>query len=453
MLLEFSKHIAKIFPDLKDKKLLIAISGGLDSVVLTELLHQLKHNISLAHCNFQLRGIDSNQDEIFVNAMANRLQIPIFTKKFDTKAYAATKKLSIQLAARALRYNWFSSLLKSQKFDYLLTAHHADDNLETFLINLSRGTGLDGLVGIPEKNNSIIRPLLPFSRNQLEQYAKDHNLTWREDASNNETKYVRNKLRHNVIPVLKEINPQLLNAFLTTIQHLKQTQKIVLSSLESIKKKVIISDKDGIVEIDINALKKLKPTKAYLYELLKKYNFTEWNNIYDLLEAQTGKIIYSNTHRIIKNRNVLLVTPLPKEENNDYIIKEKGEHYFPPFSISLTNYTKNPNFLTDAPSSESLPSEDVKRARARLLLIDSDKLNFPLTLRKWQQGDYFYPLGMQGKKKLSKFFKDEKLSLPEKEDLWVLVSDNKIVWVVNYRLDDRYKVTENTKTILKIRLF
>ncbi|MDY7396499.1 tRNA lysidine(34) synthetase TilS [Aureibaculum sp. 2210JD6-5] len=453
MLAQFSEHITTVFPELKDKKLLIAISGGLDSVVLTELLHKLDYNIALAHCNFQLRDLDSDQDEIFVNAMANRLQIPVFTKKFNTKTYAKKEKLSIQLAARELRYNWFNTLLRDHNLDYLLTAHHADDNLETFLINLSRGTGLDGLTGIPEQNEKTIRPLLPFSRNQIEKYALEHNLTWREDASNAETKYVRNKIRHEVIPTLKDINPQFLEAFSNTIQHLKETQQIIQESVEKTKQKVIISEKNGTVDLDIKALKNLKHTKAYLYELLKEYNFTAWNDIYDLLEAQSGKVVYSNTHRIIKNRGSLLVTALSTNDNNAYIIKEKGEHHFPTFSIKIYDDSRKFNdFENDIPPpSEGARGRSSEEARGKsFIMVDSDNIKFPLTIRKPQKGDYFYPLGMQGKKKLSKFFKDEKLSLLEKENVWVLVSEDKIIWVIDYRLDDRFKVADSTKKILKI---
>ena len=439
--MQFSKHITTTFPHLKDKKLLIAISGGLDSVVLTELLHQLDYSISLAHCNFQLRDTDSNQDEIFVNAMANRLQRTIYTTHFDTKSIAKKEKLSIQMAARKLRYDWFNTLLSEHNFDFLLTAHHADDNLETFLINLTRGTGLDGLIGIPEKNNHTLRPLLPFCRNQIEHYAVEHNLTWREDSSNNHTKYLRNKLRHDVIPALKEANPKVLDAFSTTIQHLKQTQQIVLEAVEEKKKNIIISSTDGTLKLDIKALQKLKYIKAYLYNFLKEYNFTAWNDINSLLEARTGKVIYSNTHRIIKNRDSILITPLPHEENNIYRINEIGEHHFPQFSLNIRKFHEN--FKVSSPFEKTLKATSG-------VFCDADKLKFPLTLRKYQKGDYFQPFGMQGKKKLSKYLKDEKVSLPEKENVWVLISDQTIVWVINYRLDDKFKISDRTKTVVKL---
>jgi len=432
---QFSKHIATNFPEFKEKKLLIAISGGLDSVVLTELLYQLEHDISLAHCNFQLRDIASNQDEIFVNAMANRLQIPVFTKKFDTTAVAKKEKLSIQVAARALRYEWFKTLLEEHSLDYLLTAHHADDNLETFLINLSRGTGLEGLTGIPEQNKNTIRPLLSFSRNQIEQYALKNNLDWREDTSNSETNYLRNKLRHEVIPSLKNVNPHFLESFSNTVHHLKETQQIVATSVEDIKGKVISSDNDGVIKLDIKKLQKIKHPRAYLYQLLKDYNFTAWNDIYNLLEAQSGKFVLSNSHRVLKDRDVLIISPIESESKNEsYAIDAfQNSIHTETFELEISKVNQYYPII-----------------QSNIVFVDADKIKFPLTIRKWQQGDYFYPFGMQGKKKLSKYFKDEKLSLLDKENTWVLISEDKIVWVINSRLDNRFKVSDNTKSILKL---
>lgn len=432
---QFSTHIATNFPYLKGKKLLIAISGGMDSVVLTELLHKLHYDIILVHCNFQLRDINSDQDEIFVNALANRLQIPVFTKKFDTNGYVKKRKLSIQIAARELRYNWFKSVLVEHNFDYLLTAHHADDNLETFLINLSRGTGLDGLTGIPEQNENTIRPLLPFNRNQIAQYAQEHHLDWREDTSNSETKYVRNNLRHKVIPSLKDITPHFLEAFSRTVDHLRETQQLVAASVENIKEKVTSTDNNGIIKLDIKAIKALKYYKAYLYELLKDYNFTAWNDIYDLLDAQSGKFVLSNSHRVLKDRDILIVSPiLATSENESFTL------YAYQNNIQTVNFELK---ITEAAQYDPV-------LHSNIIFVDGDKIKWPLTIRKWQHGDSFYPFGMQGKKKLSKYFKDEKYSLIQKENTWILVSDTKIVWVMDSRLDDRFKITNHTETILRL---
>jgi len=435
LFVQFSQHITTNFTELKSKNLLLAISGGIDSVVLADLLVKLDCSVTLAHCNFQLRSEASDQDEAFVNTLAKSLKTSIFTKKFDTNIFAKQEKLSIQVAARQLRYDWFYALVNEHHFDYILTAHHADDNLETFIINLSRGTGLDGLTGIPEKNNKLLRPLLPFTRSEIEQYAKTNQLTWREDASNAETKYLRNKIRHEVIPALKSLNPNFLDGFAKTTQHLKETRLIIDEAVENAKEKIAITTKNNEIQLKVEELKKLKHPKAYLYEILKPFGFTAWNDVASLLDAQSGKQVFSKTHCILKDRDFLIVSKNSSDnENLEFNIDE--------------NQTKIEADKIKFRISEL--KDDHVISHLNTIFIDKSKLTWPLVLRKWKNGDYFYPLGMQGKKKVSKYFKDEKFSLVQKETTWLLCSDNKIIWIVNHRLDDRFKVTENTATILKI---
>ena len=273
MLTNFKTHIDKKLAFLKEGKLLIAISGGLDSVILTHLCHKLKLNISLAHCNFNLRGKESDGDEAFVLELAENLDLEVFIEHFSTEEFAKQHKLSTQMAARELRYNWFSELAESLEFDYILTAHHADDNLETFLINLTRGTGLSGLTGIPEVNDAIVRPLLPFSREELETYVKANHLKWREDSSNASDAYLRNKLRHHVIPVLKETNPNLLQNFKMTLAHLNDTSDIVEESLRAVAKRAIVDIDEHKLVLDILPFKKANNPKAYLYEMFNSCSF------------------------------------------------------------------------------------------------------------------------------------------------------------------------------------
>jgi tRNA(Ile)-lysidine synthase len=436
LLAKFSEHIITNFPYLKGKKLLIAISGGLDSVVLTHLLFKQKFNLSLAHCNFDLREMDSNLDELFVKKLADQMNLTFFSKKFNTKQFAKKNNLSIQLAARNLRYGWFKNLLESEKLDFVLTAHHANDNIETFLINCIRGTGISGLTGIPLRNGNIIRVLLPFTRAEILQYAKENAITWREDLSNAELKYTRNKIRHQIIPLLKEINPNFLTSFNKTIQNLQMTRQIVEDTVNDLKQS-IFSEEDEIQKINIEKLKKLKDPKAYLFELLKSYEFSEWNDINNLMDAQSGKQIVSKSHRIIKNRDFLL---LSKRELND----KKEQQYL--IKDSQTGLVKE-DIKLKLIRSKFLDQNNVSEKTA---FVDWDKLTFPLLVRKWQKGDYFYSLGMVGKKKLSKFFKDQKLSLIEKEKIWLLCSGDHVVWVIGKRLDDRFKITNQTKNILKI---
>ena len=447
MLRTFEKHIHCNFPFLSNKKLLIATSGGIDSVALTHLLHLLQFKISLAHCNFRLRGIDSDTDEIFIKTEAEQLKINCFTTSFNTEAFAKKNGISIQMAARELRYNWFEEIRKNNHFDYILTAHHADDNLETFLINLSRGTGLDGLTGIPAVNNSIVRPLLPFSRKEIITFVKNNNLLWREDKSNTETKYLRNKLRHDIIPLLKELNPNFITSFTKTIENLQGSKQVVTDKIAEVEAQVI-HKKEDVLELDIQKIKALKNPKIYLFEILKTYGFSEWEDVYNLLEAQTGKNVFSSTHRLIKNRNFLLLSRV-NSSTNRYDI------------VTIAKNVKGVNILNKETSQvdlklkieQVLPSkiEQYKTNKNRIH-IDEEALKYPLYVRKWEKGDYFYPIGMEGKKKLSKYFKDEKLSLLDKESIWLLCSENKIVWIIGKRLDNRFKIDKNTTKILKIEI-
>lgn len=438
MLKNYTNHIHNQLPFLKEAQLLIAISGGLDSVVLTHLCHELKLDIALAHCNFNLRGAESDGDEDFVLELADNLDLDVYIERFSTEEFAKDNKLSTQMAARDLRYNWFSELADSLHFDYILTAHHADDNLETFLINLSRGTGLSGLTGIPEINENIVRPLLSFSREELETYAKDHNLKWREDSSNASDTYLRNKLRHHVIPVLKETNANLIQNFQTTLEHLKDTTDIVEESLRAVAKRAIVDLDEHKMVLDILPFKKANNPKAYLYEMFKDYGFTAWDDILDLLEAQSGKQVFSEQYRLVKDRTHLILT-----HRNDGVVKSSS-------NVSFMIEKAAINIQTPAGTLSFDEAAAVVGHQSHVIFVDQSKLKFPLILRQWEEGDVFHPLGMKGKKKLSKYFKDEKLSLIAKENVWLLISEEKIVWVLNRRADERFKVTDKTSTIVKI---
>ncbi|TMM32393.1 tRNA lysidine(34) synthetase TilS [Polaribacter aestuariivivens] len=427
---KFKNHIYKNLPFLKDKKLLIAISGGVDSVVLAQLLTTLNFTVSLAHCNFQLRGLESDLDEEFVINLGEKLNLQTFTTNVLINPNG-----SIQLAAREFRYEWFQELIETHNFDFVLTAHHADDILETFLINLTRGSGLDGFTGIPEINGNIIRPLLPFSREEIKAYATSNNISWREDQSNASTKYVRNKIRHQIAPVLKEINPNLLTSFAKTIDNLKESKEIINDRIKDVVKE-ITTEKDGILKFEISKIQQLKNPKAYLYEILKKYQFTEWNDVFNLLSAQSGKQILSESHILLKDRNFLILS------DRDFEIAQEPSY----FIHENTKEIKSPIQLTF----EEVTQEN--KQHKNTIYVGAEKLQFPLIVRKWENGDYFYPLGMQGKKKLSKYFKDEKLSLFEKKDLWLLCnSKNEIIWVIGKRQDQRF-VSKTASKNIKITL-
>ncbi|MDG1529375.1 MAG: tRNA lysidine(34) synthetase TilS [Polaribacter sp.] len=435
MLEKLQQHLNYKFSFLKEKKLLIAISGGVDSVVLTHLFHQLNFDISLAHCNFNLRGTESDKDEFFVKELGEKLNLKTFTKSFETENFASENQLSTQVAARNLRYNWFQEISIKHQFDFVLTAHQADDNLETFLINLTRGTGLEGLTGIPELNNNIVRPLLIFSRDEIENFATKNNIDWREDKSNASNKYVRNKIRNQVVPILKEINQTLLESFQKTTDYLQESQQIIDASISDFKKKVLKETENSNLKIDIAKIQETNNPKAYLYQLLKEFGFTEWRDVTNLLTAQSGKEVLSRTHRLLKDRGFLIISK--KEEiksNNNFLISEDTLEIRSPIHLKIAAVSK------------------IEKENKSTIHLDKNSITFPLTLRKWQYGDFFYPKGMQGKKKISKFFKDEKYSSIDKENTWLLCTENNITWVIGKRQDNRFFANEKTKSILKIEL-
>ncbi|KUO67424.1 MAG: tRNA(Ile)-lysidine synthetase [Lutibacter sp. BRH_c52] len=443
---ELQEHINAKFSFLYDKNLLIAISGGIDSVVLTHLLHKLHFKISLAHCNFSLRGKESNEDEEFVKELGEKLAVQTHTIKFETEAYAEEKGISTQMAARDLRYGWFQKIAKENNIDYIITGHQKDDVLETFFINLTRGTGLDGLTGIPEIQGNIVRPFMIFSRNEILVYAAKKKILWREDRTNSSIRYVRNKIRHKIIPVLKELNPNLLETFYNTLENLKGSQQIVKDRVQNVKEKMTKIHKNEL-HFSIDELKNLSNPKIYLFEILKEYGFTEWNDVADLLECQSGKQVLSKTHRLLKDREVLILSEiLQQKEIEHFEIFENTTEINVPIALKFETIT----IPFDTKNHQNKVLEELIFDDKNTISIDFDNLEFPLIFRKRQKGDFFFPIGLNGKKKVSKFFKDEKLSLIDKENAWLLCSKNDIVWVVGMRLDDRFKVTKSTSKILKI---
>jgi len=431
---EFQKHIENNFSHLKQSPFLLALSGGVDSVVLAHLCSKSKLNFAIAHCNFRLRGAESNKDETLVQQLARELSLVFHVTHFDTIGYVNKNKVSVQMAARELRYGWFEQIMQEHGYKTLVTAHHADDDLETFLINLSRGTGLEGLNGIPAKTRTISRPLLAFSRTQILKYAESEKLKWLEDESNTDTKYLRNKIRHEVIPNLKELHPTFLENFGNTLENLKGSSSILRNHTGELKRE-LFQEIDGVTRISIEKLQNLKPVEPYLYEFFNDYGFTAWNDIKDLLTGISGKEVLSKTHRLLKDREDLLLQEMKTSEDVIFSIAEETRAIEYPLKLEI----------------EQVDNYE-KANKPNILYVDKKTLKYPLVLRKWKEGDYFYPLGMNGKKKVSKFFKDEKMDMISKEKQWLLCSDDKIVWIPGKRADDRFKITAATKTILKITL-
>ncbi|WP_299161935.1 tRNA lysidine(34) synthetase TilS [uncultured Eudoraea sp.] len=433
MINQFKEHIAVNFPELLENHFLVACSGGVDSVVLAHLCSLNKMDFSIVHCNFQLRGYESDMDAFFVEDLARKLGKKIYIKDFDTDSYVNINKVSLQMAARELRYRWFEELMKKNKIKTLVTAHHVDDNLETFIINLSRGTGIKGLTGIPAKTSNISRPLLIFSRAQIMQFAEIKNISWREDHSNLDKKYLRNKIREDVIPRLRELHPGFLGNYEATRANLEGSAALLENYLAEIKQE-LFQQEDDLIRIPINSLLKLDPIKVYMYELFHQYGFKEWNDVVGLLTATSGKEIYSQTHRLLKDRQYLLLQPLHPSTVEKFKID----------AVSGT-ITKPINMKIDEVKAMGEQSK-------RILYVDKETLNHKLSIRKWEKGDYFYPFGMNGTKKVSKFYKDEKLDLISKEKQWLLCSGDAIVWIIGRRGDDRFKVTPKTKNILRFTI-
>ncbi|SHJ90669.1 tRNA(Ile)-lysidine synthase [Pseudozobellia thermophila] len=421
------------FPHLLQEPFLLACSGGVDSMVLLDLCARLDLDFAVAHCNFQLRGEESNADEKLVADVVSKQGRLFLVTHFDTKEYVSKNKLSLQVGARRLRYGWFDALMEEKGISTLVTAHHADDSLETFLINLSRGTGIDGLTGIPEKTEKVSRPLLRFSRQDILKYATETGLQWREDASNADTKYLRNKIRHEIVPLLKELNPAFLENFKSTQKYLSQTADIVNKRVIYLKRRLFIL-KEGVTRISVPELLALDPLEGYLHAMFKAYGFNETKDLLQLLHSTSGKELCSNTHRLVRDRGHLLLAPIDPVDPGEYRIDENQSKVSQPVSMTIEEVEK------------------IGETGPHILYVDKETLKYPLTVRKWRKGDYFYPFGMQGRKKLSKYFKDEKIDILTKEKQWLLCSAEQLVWVIGRRPDDRFKVGEKTRGIVKITL-
>lgn len=435
MLNQFKQHITQKFPESVSGKTLLAVSGGVDSMVLLHLYHALKLDFAVAHCNFQLRGTESNLDEKMVVDFCKKHNIPYFIERFDTMQFVESRKVSIQIAARELRYNWFKQICADNDYQFIATAHHLDDQAETFLINFTRGTGIDGLVGIPEKNENIIRPLLNFSRDVILNYATENGVEWREDESNATTKYLRNKMRHLLLPVLKEENTEFLKSFQNTLNHLKQTQLLANDAVVFFEKECVQINEDQL-EINLDKAQDFSNKKYYLLQVLKRYGFTSTDEIEKICLSDSGKVLKNDDYTVLKDRNKLIVFGEKSVSDDLFYINTKTDVLSLPFFMNISEVEKE-EFNSDKCT----------------IFVNSNLLKWPLILRRKQTGDYFQPFGMNGVKKVAKFFKDEKLSKIQKDNIWILENgDGKIIWIVGLRADDRFKITSNNQQNYKITL-
>ena len=410
-----------------DERLILALSGGIDSMVLADMLLNAKADFVVAHCNFHLRGEESDGDERFVCDYAERNGLTLYVKQFDTIGYAKEHGVSIEMAARELRYTWFEELRQQLNYDFIAVAHHADDQLETFFINLLRGAGIRGLKGMQPVNGHIIRPLLDVSREEIHQYAIENGIKWREDHTNAETQFLRNKIRHELLPVIDHISPEGRASILKSISHLASENELYRELLR--EKQSVLVKREGETQRFLKDISHLSPlTSHLLFEWLRDYGFNsdQVHFIYEALNGQPGTAFFSPTHRVTIEREGVELTPLCQQAETTT-------------KLTYEQLANDEYFVIDK-------APDVAQ-------LDYDKLTFPLQLRKWQAGDRFHPIGMKGSRLLSDFLKDLKLTTNQKENVSVLLTaDGEIVWVVGYRVDERFKVTDKTRSILKVSI-
>ncbi|WP_430816256.1 tRNA lysidine(34) synthetase TilS [Carboxylicivirga sp. RSCT41] len=418
-------------------RLLVAVSGGADSMALLHLLDENGYQLAAAHCNFQLRGVDSDADEQLVAAFCEANNIQLYKTTFDTKIYAREKKISIEMAARELRYDWFDSLVEEHHYQAVVTGHHGNDSIETFFLNLVRGTGLRGLSGISFRNGKVIRPLLDFTRTAIEAYCNSNQINYCHDVSNDDTRFIRNKIRHEIVPVLESINPAFFETMQSNLEHLKDAELMLESEVERFIATDVV-DEDNKVIIPISKLENYPHYASLLFEVLRPYGFNSSvvGEVIGHLHGLSGKQFFSETHRLIKDRHNLLVLPVEEIGVQHFWLDEGENSDVLPVKVRI--YIKPDNFQFSR--------------NPQLIHLDADLVELPLLVRKWKLGDAFMPLGMSGFKKVSDFFIDEKYSLKDKEDAWLMLSGEAIVWVLGKRIDDRFKVSNRTKRILEIEL-
>lgn len=439
MLIKFQAFIESNKLVNKTERILLGISGGIDSVCMFHLFRQLEYPIGIAHCNFLLRGEESDQDELFVKNLAEKFDIPFFSTQFNTKEISESEGISIQMAARDLRYEWFEEIRSKYSYDYIAIAHNRDDVIETFLINLTRGSGIKGFTGIKSKTGNIIRPLLFAARKEILEYLHSSNYNFREDSSNSSVKYCRNLIRHEIIPLFEQINPRFRETMIENILRLQDTETIYLDYIEH-NRTSVFKEEEHRIFINLKKLNELTPLSSFLFEFLKPFGFskTQITDIEESLDKTPGKQFYSLTHRLIKDRTDLILEEISSVNDRKFYIDAETIMINKPLILKFSKLELKVDF--------NITNSNL------IGLFDLDQIVFPLILRKWQKGDYFMPLGMKNLKKLSDFFIDNKLSIFDKENTWILESNNKIVWILGYRIDERFKITKNTKDILKVEI-
>ena len=439
LLNRFQKYVAERDMFSAQDRILVAVSGGVDSMVMLSLFAEAGYQIGVAHCNFQLRGPEAEEDELLVGEMAGRYGLPFYNRRFDTMGEVEMTGESVQMAARRLRYAWFDELCAEQGYTHIAIAHQADDSAETFFINLLRGTGLRGLTGIHVINGKVVRPLLFATRKDIIEYALNHKIPYREDSSNASTKYIRNKIRLGIIPRIREISPQFVATMTSTVERLTEAQCFIDRGMDVIRRESIRREGDNDV-IDLSRLAPGMPMKFVLFELLRSYGFhgEVIDKLYLAYERNaTGRRFYSRDRVVYLDRGHLVVTPIPEDDECAVEVQPDCRRQYVGGGVILF---------------EHLTIDDIDRLQQpdNVALIDEDKLQYPLVLRRWKEGDSFQPFGMDGHKKVSDYLIDAKVSLPDKGRQFVLLSGDQIVWLVGRRVDERFRVDASTENVLRL---
>ncbi|HQS23282.1 MAG: tRNA lysidine(34) synthetase TilS [Sphingobacteriia bacterium 24-36-13] len=432
------------------QKILLALSGGIDSTVLAHLLHQSKIEFIAAHVNYQLRGEESNRDENFIVSLCTSLQIPLLVKRIDTKKYMSEKQLSVQVAAREIRYNWFDEIRLNDitlSNAWVATAHHANDSVETSMMHFFRGTGIEGLKGISaiHQSKKILRPLLPFFRSQIELYAEDNGISFIVDSSNLTNQYTRNFLRNSIIPELEKVIPSVQENIFQNTQRFSEVTILYKQAVHQQLKKML-EQKGNEWHIPVLKWKKVNPIQTITWEIIEPFGFSaaQISEVIKLLDGTNSSFINSPSHRIIKNRQWMIIAPTAQNESNHIVIEGIGKTLFIEGELTISSHD-----IADV--SNELTKINLDTKQLSIEWLDAHAIKFPLLLRQWAVGDYFYPLGMSKKKKVAKFLIDSRLSKTDKEKIWVLESNKKIIAIIGLRIDNRFRYTAATKQLLKIQ--
>lgn len=422
-----------------DSKVIVGVSGGADSVALLHVLHSLSYQCIIAHCNFHLRMEESDRDELFVRNLASEFKLPYYSVDFNTTEYARLHKISIEMAARDLRYDWFEKLRTQLNAEAIVVAHHADDNIETLLMNLVRGTGLRGMTGIPYRNEKIVRPLLCCSREEILNYLMKYDLEYVIDSTNASSDYTRNKFRNEVLPLLEEINPSVRQTLYKTIERFENIENLVNNSIDNFIKSHVIKTHNTI-KVNMQALIEREYYAVILFEILNPLGFNETaiDNICKSIGSTSGKLFYAREYTLLIDREFLIISPKTNNDIQQYSIHESEKSVVSPFEIKISKFLKTESFVVSK--------------NKQLVHFDADKLKFPLTIRHWSEGDSFIPFGMKHRKKLSDFFIDEKFSRFDKENCWLLTSENEIVWIIGHRTDNRFRIDDSTIHVIAFEI-